>query len=248
MPQHLIVGVCGPKFSGKDTSAAVLVRNHQFLLCSFASFLKEACRSIFMLSHDQLHGDKKETVDPRWNVTPREILQKVGTDLFRDRLSEVLPTLNLGEDKTLWSHCMRLWLDAFATPQRIVIPDVRFKDEEDFIRSLGGKIVRITRDTAASSGDLHVSELEQAKIEADFTVSNNGTIHDLEVAMTRQVVASLLPGAFNHMPIRGLRLDHIPESAHDLEMGVLITLSPKEGKKKKRQREETVPEEPECLE
>lgn len=220
MVQHVIVGICGPKFSGKDTAAATLCRSFQYVQASFASFLKEACRSIFMLSHNQLHGDEKETLDERWGITPRQILQKVGTELFRQRLPEVLPQLNLGGDGSLWCHCMRLWLETFETPQRIVITDVRFRDEEALIRSLGGKIVRIERASRPVSDD-HASEVEQAAIVADYVIHNDGSYADLAREVTRvatlivPTVASIVRG--KQPPVRGVRLDHFPVSVEDLE-------------------------------
>lgn len=205
---HTIVGICGPKRSGKDSSAHVLCRDYQFTSRSFASFLKEACQAIFMLSHEQLHGDQKEVLDPRWNVTPRTILQRVGTDLFRHQLQEAIPELTLGDDKTLWCRCMRLWIQNLPTPQRIVIPDVRFQDEEALVRSLGGIILRIHR-AETSLSDSHVSETEQALIQADLTLENNGTLHELEEQMT--IVAALVLSQARHAASRSIDHASTPE-------------------------------------
>lgn len=226
--QHTIIGICGPKYSGKDTAAATLARAHKYQMVAFASFLKDACRAIFMLSHDQLHGDKKEVVDERWGVSPRQILQRVGTDLFREQLHKVLPELNLGADKSLWCRCMRMWIDTFKTPQRIVITDVRFKDEEELVRSLGGKILRIERAARPGSGDTHASEVEQTQIVADYTIHNDGTLQDLAREVTR--VANLVSPSLSsllHMPVRGLKLNKMPTTMEELEAGEVVISEPK---------------------
>ena len=104
---------------------------------------------MFLLSHNQVYGSgqEKEAVDDRWGVSPRYILQRVGTNLMRDQLAAAAPELSMGKDATLWVRCFRLWLGRFNTPQKVVVPDVRFEDEAAFIRELGGTLIRIVRPT-----------------------------------------------------------------------------------------------------
>jgi hypothetical protein len=177
MVKHTIIGVVGPKRSGKDTVASILVRSNRFIVCPFASFLKDSCKAIFMLSDDQLHGNHKESMDPRWNTTPRKILQSVG-DLFRKKLSEFLPELNMGNSETIWCRCFEIWLSQFSTPQCIVIPDVRFHDEANLIKSLGGILLRVNRPGLEDTDD-HESEQQQKGIEVEHTIENDGTTTDL---------------------------------------------------------------------
>lgn len=177
MVKHTIIGVVGPKRSGKDSVASILVRSNRFIVCPFASFLKDCCKAIFMFSDDQLHGNHKETMDPRWNTTPRKILQAIGV-LFRNNLSEFLPELNMGNSETIWCRCFEIWLSQFSTPQCIVIPDVRFHDEAKFIKSIGGTLVRVNR-PGLKDDDEHESEQQQKSIQVEHTIENDGTIADL---------------------------------------------------------------------
>ena len=225
---HTIVGFTGLKRSGKDSAAGIIVRRYKFQQAAFAMWLKDACRGIFQLSYAQLHGSEedKETIDPRWNVSSRQIMQVVGTDLFRDALTQSLPGLSLPKGYSLWCYCMKLWIQSLKTPHRIVISDVRFPDEAALIRELGGTVIRIKRDASTSSLDSHQSETAQADIEPDHTVENNGTLYDLDRAVTR-IVDNLI----SQMPrvelkrkaaVRGLVLNLEPTTIGDLEKGTLV--------------------------
>ena len=66
-------------------------------LFNFADPLKNAIGEIFGFSYEQLHGKEKEIVDPFWGVTPRELFQKIGTELFQYHLpNEVEKMKELG--------------------------------------------------------------------------------------------------------------------------------------------------------
>ena len=58
-----------------------------------------------------------------------------------------------------------------------VFTDVRFQNEADYIRGLGGIIVRIVRPGIISGN--HESELKQCEIPADIEIVNDGSIEDL---------------------------------------------------------------------
>jgi hypothetical protein len=74
----------------------------------------------------------------------------------------------------------------------VVIPDVRFKNEVDAIKTAGGKLIRITRPNAGLSGSAgqHRSETEQTSIpdsEFDGVIVNGGTLAGLESVVTHVV-------------------------------------------------------------
>jgi hypothetical protein len=81
-PTILLLG--GKKGSGKDTAADVLTDHWGFRKFAFAGPIKEGIgREVFQLTDEQLHGAAKEEEDPVWGLTPRQILQKAGTDAFK---------------------------------------------------------------------------------------------------------------------------------------------------------------------
>jgi hypothetical protein len=159
MPLQLI-GLVGRKGVGKDTAALYLERVHGFKRLAFADSLKTVCTALYNVDPSVFHDPalKEEPIDG-WGVTPRHIMQTVGTDMVR---------AHLGDD---------FWIRRVASelPQEghVVISDVRFKHEADFIRSRGGLLVRIVSQSQQPGPvDLHVSETESDSVEVDTVVVN----------------------------------------------------------------------------
>lgn len=171
----MIIGFCGSKQSGKDTCCDYLVKTYGFQKKSFADPLKAICRELFFFTDQQLYGDKKEVADPNWyNCQPRTAFQYIGTDLLRKQLQHIMP--GLGED--VFVHHLRRWYQLNGNPElKLVIADVRFHNEAEFIKSIGGVLVKVTRPVVLS--DSHVSETELLGIECDYEIKNDATIEDL---------------------------------------------------------------------
>src|ERR1700733_9341253 len=94
----ILIGITGRKRSGKDTIGDYLVNNYGFIRVAFADTLKKALKEIFEFSDEQLYGDEKETVDDYWGHSPRDLLQKIGTEMFR----EYLPKLCKNMSDDIW--------------------------------------------------------------------------------------------------------------------------------------------------
>ena len=174
----VLVGIMGVKGSGKSTGAEFLVNNYGFVEKSFADCLKKACKELFLLSDDQVFGtqEQKETPDPRWfGCTPRKMLQFVGTDLLRNNLDKIMPGLGVN----IFTHHFKIWYETelVLNPNLcVVVPDVRFQNEIDFIQSLEGIVIKINRPSAVT-WDMHPSELELQSISNyNFLLNNNGSI------------------------------------------------------------------------
>jgi len=83
--KHKLIGLCGYAFSGKDSSCRDLDCNK----LAFAGRLKSSAKILFDLTDAQLHSPKeKELIDPRYGLTPRQILQRLGTDFCRDAIAK----------------------------------------------------------------------------------------------------------------------------------------------------------------
>ena len=178
---RILVGVTGGKFHGKDTFANyVRSADDGFQINHFAWPLKEMCAFVFNL-HMDLFTDpnlKEKTFDVPIPIdrylkklskytdltfedrglvanTPRELLQCVGTNYVR------------AADSTYWiTQGERL----IKNTPKLIIPDVRFPNEEDRIRSNGGWVIRIFRIDMPASGDGHDSETEMDSIRANVTL------------------------------------------------------------------------------
>jgi len=136
---------------------------------NFADTLKQSvCMEVLGLSYAQCYGtdeNKNELVDCVWprttlsseadadkQMTAREVMQYVGTDIFR--------TIK----KTVWidSTMSRISKDK---PKMAIITDCRFPDEVDAVKNAGGYVIRLTRDLHNSS---HVSETALDKDNYDW--------------------------------------------------------------------------------
>ncbi len=185
----LLIGITGKKYSGKDATAKIIQDHFGLNVTAFASKLKQALKIIFCLEDNQLFGDSKtkEIVDPRWGISPREMMQEVGTGIVRNICPDV------------WVKGVFLDLDKhglyYPASPGWVISDVRFRDEAQAVRERGGIIIRIIRPEPKitlwkkikSSIDgsnryaKHVSEKEIDKIKPDYIIRNDGSLDELEI-------------------------------------------------------------------
>ena len=161
----MIIGLGYRKHSGKDTVADELVRSNGFYKTSWADPLKRAVMEAFGWDERHVYGDLKEVVDPRWNMTPREALQHVGTDLFRNWIPD------------FW---VRRTMMEVEHHQHVVIPDVRFPNEAQAIKDAGGIVWCVNRPSLGPPTDSHESETAMADYKNwDAIVHNDGTVEDL---------------------------------------------------------------------
>ena len=166
----MIIGLIGKKSSGKDTLADYLVQQHGFVKYAFSDPIKEACKAIFLLTDEQLHSvAKKEEVDPRWELSPRQMFQFLGTDMIRKQI-----------DEGFWIRHFRYWYGE-NKGKNIVVSDCRFQNEVDVILEVGGSVVKLERNLDRSGvTDLHISETGVDGLGGyAFVMGNNGTKEDL---------------------------------------------------------------------
>lgn len=172
----MLIGIIGKKRSGKDTLADYLIKtsDKKYVKRAFADPLKDMCRIMFHLSDEQLYGEEKEDIDSRWNVSARQILQQVGTELFRNQLKNVLPELPV-QPSDIWVKNFELWFES-NKEKNILVPDVRFQNEADIIKKLGGILIEV-RSKRVQHMDTHISEnIEINGI--DIVLHNDGSLEE----------------------------------------------------------------------
>lgn len=200
----MIIGICGLIGSGKDTAADYLVNIHGYRRESFASSLKDAVSAIFGWDRVLLEGRTKQSREWReqrdewWSarlgmdVSPRWVLQHLGTDVIRDHFSP-----------DIWAASVENKLR--TSQDDIVISDCRFANEIEGLRRQGGLVVRVRRGpdpgwyavasivnagpehnnswarykTLLDSYNVHASESSWAGTEFDAVIDNDGTLEDL---------------------------------------------------------------------
>lgn len=185
-----LVGIAGRKGSGKTLTCAYLMSEHGFYCKNFADPLKKICKELFLFSNNQLWGsqESKEAMDEYWKISPRNALQTLGTEVFRDYLPTVFPQL---ED--IWVKRLELELQQMNQDNktlnelRVCVGDVRFQSEVDFIRRMGGVVIFLDRPTVYQ--DEHPSE--QLDIQYDYKIDNTTTQQDLFTSID-QIMKNIL--------------------------------------------------------
>ncbi len=172
MTTNNLIGLAGWAKSGKDTIADYLVREHGYRRVSFADPMREALLRLdplipMMTGHMRLSSAVRlmgwEDLK-RESPEVRELLQRFGTEVGRQMF-----------DQDFW---VKLALSSILPGEKIVFSDVRYKNEAESIRKLGGVIFKVVRDGVAPANN-HSSEHDLADYEFDAVVHNNGTIEDL---------------------------------------------------------------------
>lgn len=177
-----VIGLVGAKRSGKDSFASFLVARHGYQRLAFADRLKSVALAIDpsirvpampgavpLSSVVRADGweDAKELPDVRG------FLQRLGTAV-RDQL-----------DARAWVEPVAeaAFRSAFARDTPVVVTDVRFPNEVDALRDLGGLIVKIER-PGQLQDDAHVSEALawDDSLVPWLVVDNGGTLEDLAAA------------------------------------------------------------------
>ena len=181
-----IIGICGLKGSGKDTLANHLVETNEFIKIAFADFIRNALMELFDWDETSFSPEKKEVKDPYWGVTPRKMCQEIGTEFLRHHCKDFISSeFNLpnGEKYNGSFHIKRINKEIIklleADPKiNIVFSDIRFQDELDYIRKLGGKIIRVSRNTLQNNEfSNHISEKNISDLKnVDIELENNSTI------------------------------------------------------------------------
>jgi dephospho-CoA kinase len=173
MKPHLI-GLSGKAGSGKSTVGDYLAGAHGYSQFAFAGALKEVVQIVFNFTDDQMVFGK-EVIHPHWGVSPRWCLQWLGTEVFRSKWPDI------------WiRHLRQEILDFLAiNGQRpVVVTDVRFRDEAEALKRMGGLLLRIERVGGENTcftgipGHSSESDLDDGEV-WDYVIRNDGNLTDL---------------------------------------------------------------------
>ena len=200
----MIIGICGLIGSGKGSVGDILVEQG-YTKVSFADKLKDGVATIFGYDRSMLEGDTdesrswREQPDEFWSketgrtITPRIVLQEFGTDCMRN-----------GYYDGVWVSLLKQQI--LDNPGDYVIPDVRFRNEQDMIRELSGQIWRVQRgdvpewygcamlDNTTGGNlmeayDIHSSEYKWIDLNNKFdtTIYNNNTLDQLKQLVLNEI-------------------------------------------------------------
>lgn len=174
--KYPVIGFTGAAGSGKDTAADVLREHHRLLKLSFAEPLYDMVSIVTRTPVEVLktRAGKEVTLD-RVGASPRVMLQTLGTEWGRNMIAPDLWIKNL--DSRLSAIDNRVGILG------LVVSDVRFKNEVDYIHELGGEVWRIERPANPNSTTASAHASENSTLEVDALVYNDGSIDDLHRAV-----------------------------------------------------------------
>lgn len=176
-----ILLLCGFKRCGKDTFANYVANKYGYTHLKISQQLKDSLQVLFGFTSEQMESDKKDCIDERWQVTPREVLQYMGTNIFQYEIQKLLP--NIGRNfwiKTICQDIENKYLENKDTD--IVISDLRFIHELNYINNLCRRysgisvyIVKIIRADLKIVYDhrIHESESQHLQFQFDKIIQND---------------------------------------------------------------------------
>lgn len=173
-PNRPIIGIAGRAGAGKDTFAKVFIEHRRIKgavsIVRFAAQLKAFLGNITGRHLDFEDRSTYDLVVPGFGCTVREWLEGVGTHMR-------------GWKQDFW---VRAALGAYRPMDVFVVPDTRFLNEATAIQALGGTVVMINRPDDAP---LKQSEKELHLIKPDYTILNDGTLDEYQIACRNVTMA-----------------------------------------------------------
>lgn len=190
-----IIGISGKMGVGKDTVAELIAKhikiNDEYIVVRPKLFALNIKRIVEILSGVSLKWkstdnfdmptmdytqEQKEILVPEYNMTIGNMLQQIGTNIFREHF-----------DKDVWVKSLFSTYGKHEMENEIwIITDVRFPNEADFIKELGGTLIRIVGDpkkhnVSSTRDPNHPTEIALDDYNKwNYVIYNNGSLKDLD--------------------------------------------------------------------
>lgn len=163
-----LIGIAGPARSGKDIFASFLIAQHNG--CYTYSFADPMRRMLKVglgidLNEEYWQAHKEEEI-AAIGKSPRQLLQTLGTEWGRNMVYQ-----------DLWLLIAKQ--EFLNRGPGMIITDVRFANEAQWIRSVGGQVIHIVRENAAKVSP-HISEAGVTNETVDVFVYNNMGLEELQ--------------------------------------------------------------------
>lgn len=169
LPRRPLVGLAGHIGSGKTAAAAMVP---DAVCIQWADSLYSGLAAMLgvdeLVLRDRTQKELPLTLPGGIKVTPRRLLETLGTDWGRDTVHP-----------DLWVSLTMRRVDAAKPSQRpIAICGTRFPNEVAAIRERGGEVWWIER-PGVGVGTVHTSGSRIGPADCDAIISNDGTLDDL---------------------------------------------------------------------
>ena len=181
-PRVTVLGLSGWARSGKDTVADYLVENEGYTKVSFSAPMKEAMYRL----------NPRITVNEVQNTALRVGVDVYGWEGLKERSPDIRGLLQrFGTEVGREMFDENFWVDyalnSIEDGSKVVISDVRYPNEADAIRELGGKVFRVERNGVFAANE-HASEHALDGYKFDGKIQNNGSIEGLYANAKQQIL------------------------------------------------------------
>lgn len=184
---QLLIGLAGLDTKAAAQVAAMLEHAHGFFVVRIAEPFEEALAAItgHPVDHvrDPAHRHTPALHTLAASGRPHDTIPTLGSAL-RDLRCDFAHMQHREFIPNHLEHRLQVLVERIADHPGIVIPDLLFSNEGDFVRSHGGTVVHIQSDTAecrASWG--HYGTIPVQRHANDATLISHGTVIDLQISL-----------------------------------------------------------------
>ena len=184
-----IIGIAGGFGHGKDEVGKVLVEEFGYVRRAFGECLKKEVHQALngFVAFDPIYGRNemptacREALETCIGVGQLDPFVKPTTPEMRRLLQQYGTEFRRNQNLDYWVHCLA---DERPFPKRVVVTDVRFRNESDWVWRNSGEVWRVVRPVAQYSyGDArvtrHASEILLKDAPVDWIIDNSSTLKDL---------------------------------------------------------------------
>ena len=175
-----LIGLAGYARSGKDTVAEIVQRLYGHIVLSFSDILRE-----FLYAQDLYIPDEKG-----FAIRLNEVVDAIGWEDARERYQYIrVLQQKIGQEAGRETLGQDVWVNAWnnrvlALGGEWVNPSVRYPNEVEAVRNLGGVVLGVIRPGVGPVND-HLSDRALDGVVLDGLIVNDGTLADLEGEVQR---------------------------------------------------------------
>ena len=178
----MLIGLTGYAQSGKDTLANILVEEYGYKRVAFADKIREL---LFEM-------DPPVPMPEGKIVGLQNLVEIYGWDVAKQNstVRSMLQNLGVGARTVFGTD---FWVQEAIRPvkdsKNIVVTDVRFNNEADWIKSFEGSAIWRVKRNGVQAVNSHVSETQMDGYPVDQIFTNNGSIEDLRILLKTRMCA-----------------------------------------------------------
>lgn len=181
-----IFAIAGHMGTGKATATRFLVEKFGYTKLTFTGPIKDVVAAATGWPRDRLEGatpeDREWREDPaniKYGRTPRQWLQFVGTELFRQQV-----------DDNIWVDRMETEIHTLYEKgvRKIVVSDLQYPDEVQLMQKLGAVIIHLTAPGVASNF-IHLSSERDPESSLKDVIRLHNNMNQQFFDILREIVA-----------------------------------------------------------